>query len=176
MPRSTLAIRLPEWVGGHSSMVEPQPSKLMMRVRSPLPAPVWEALTKVVGAGHARCAKGFCSCSSGVEHTLGKGEVDGSNPSMSSKFEKGEPRLAFLFFGAVAQEGVVSRRDLRYHGARCCACCLQGVARIRYRPVAQLAEQRSPKPQVGGSIPSWPASLPQVGTPSISYKDSIAAP
>jgi hypothetical protein len=25
------------------------------------------------------------------------------------------------------------------------------------RPVAQLAEQRSPKPQVGGSIPSWPA-------------------
>ncbi len=28
-----------EWVGGHSSMVEPQPSKLMMRVRFPLPAP-----------------------------------------------------------------------------------------------------------------------------------------
>ena len=27
-----------------------------------------------------------------------------------------------------------------------------------YRPVAQLAEQRSPKPQVGGSIPSWPAN------------------
>ena len=26
------------------------------------------------------------------------------------------------------------------------------------RPVAQLAEQRSPKPQVGGSIPSWPAN------------------
>ena len=26
-----------------------------------------------------------------------------------------------------------------------------------YRPVAQLAERRSPKPQVGGSIPSWPA-------------------
>ena len=26
-----------------------------------------------------------------------------------------------------------------------------------FRPVAQLAEQRSPKPQVGGSIPSWPA-------------------
>ncbi len=25
------------------------------------------------------------------------------------------------------------------------------------RPVAQLAERRSPKPQVGGSIPSWPA-------------------
>ncbi len=27
----------------------------------------------------------------------------------------------------------------------------------RIRPVAQLAERRSPKPQVGGSIPSWPA-------------------
>jgi preprotein translocase subunit SecE len=26
-------------------------------------------------------------------------------------------------------------------------------------PVAQLAEQRSPKPQVGGSSPSWRASL-----------------
>ena len=28
---------------------------------------------------------------------------------------------------------------------------------IKLRPVAQLAERRSPKPQVGGSIPSWPA-------------------
>ena len=27
------------------------------------------------------------------------------------------------------------------------------------RPIAQLAEQRSPKPQVGGSSPSWPAKL-----------------
>ena len=27
-----------------------------------------------------------------------------------------------------------------------------------FRPVAQLAERRSPKPQVGGSIPSWPAN------------------
>ena len=30
---------------------------------------------------------------------------------------------------------------------------------VHFRPVAQLAEQRSPKPQVGGSIPSWPAIL-----------------
>ena len=30
---------------------------------------------------------------------------------------------------------------------------------IKLRPVAQLAERRSPKPQVGGSIPSWPASF-----------------
>lgn len=28
-----------------------------------------------------------------------------------------------------------------------------------FRSVAQLVEQRSPKPQVGGSIPSWPASF-----------------
>ena len=26
-----------------------------------------------------------------------------------------------------------------------------------FRPIAQLVEQRSPKPQVGGSSPSWPA-------------------
>ena len=33
---------------------------------------------------------------------------------------------------------------------------------IKFRPVAQLAERRSPKPQVGGSIPSWPARYPLV--------------
>ena len=61
-------------------MVEPQPSKLMMRVRFPLPAPL-------IG-----------SCSSGVEHTLGKGEVDGSIPSMSSTIKKGNDRLVIPFF------------------------------------------------------------------------------
>ncbi len=30
---------------------------------------------------------------------------------------------------------------------------------VNIRSVAQLAEQRSPKPQVGGSIPSWPATI-----------------
>ena len=34
-----------------------------------------------------------------------------------------------------------------------------GTAVVRIRPVAQLAERRSPKPQVGGSRPSWPATL-----------------
>jgi hypothetical protein len=28
---------------------------------------------------------------------------------------------------------------------------------LEVRPVAQLAERRSPKPKVGGSMPSWPA-------------------
>jgi hypothetical protein len=48
-----------------------------------------------------------------VEHFLGKEEVTGSNPLISS-----------------------------------------GFWRIGFTSVAQLVEQRSPKPQVGGSIPS----------------------
>ena len=51
-------------------MVEPQPSKLMMRVRFPLPAPV---------------ARGFKALVAQlVEHTLGKGEVSSSNLLKSS--------------------------------------------------------------------------------------------
>ena len=34
---------------------------------------------------------------------------------------------------------------------------------VKFRPVAQLAERRSPKPQVGGSIPSWPANRMVIG-------------
>ena len=48
--------------GGGSSMVEPQPSKLMTRVRFPFAAP---AAVKAVN----------CPCSSVAEHSLGKGEV-----------------------------------------------------------------------------------------------------
>ena len=68
-------------------MVEPQPSKLMVRVRFPPPAPV----------------DVFGSCSSGVEHTLGKGEVDGSIPSMSSILQIKRAELAFFVsaFGEV---------------------------------------------------------------------------
>jgi hypothetical protein len=33
-----------------------------------------------------------------------------------------------------------------------------------FRPVAQLAERRSPKPKVGGSIPFWPGVWPEAPT------------
>jgi hypothetical protein len=48
-------------------MVEPQPSKLMMWVRSPSPAPEL-----------------FAHIAQSVEHFLGKEEVTGSNPVMGS--------------------------------------------------------------------------------------------
>jgi hypothetical protein len=57
--------------GGYSSVVERQPSKLNMRVRFPLPAP------KLEGCAHI---------AQSVEHFLGKEEVTGSNPVMSSTF------------------------------------------------------------------------------------------
>ena len=53
-------------------MVEPQPSKLMMRVRFPLPAP---DKADIGIAAHI---------AQSVEHFLGKEEVTGSNPVMSS--------------------------------------------------------------------------------------------
>ncbi len=58
---------------GYSLVVEPQPSKLMMRVRFPLPAPSLQVLQK-----------SFALVAQLVEHTLGKGEVSGSNPLKSS--------------------------------------------------------------------------------------------
>ena len=59
-------------------MVEPQPSKLMMRVRFPLPAP-----KRIKDSCIAHIAQS-------VEHFLGKEEVTGSNPVMSSMFLFGE--------------------------------------------------------------------------------------
>ncbi len=58
-------------------MVEPQPSKLMMRVRSSLPAP-----RKTVSRGLWRT---YAHIAQSVEHFLGKEEVTGSNPVMSSR-------------------------------------------------------------------------------------------
>ena len=54
--------------------------------------------------------------------------------------------------GGVARTRCIGSRS-RYRG-----CPGGHRARAWYRPVAQLAEHRSPKPGVGGSIPSWPAS------------------
>ena len=68
-------------------MVEPQPSKLMMWVRFPSPAP---NKVKVIGL---ISLKRILSCgengiiahiAQSVEHFLGKEEVTGSNPVMSS--------------------------------------------------------------------------------------------
>ncbi len=60
---------------GYGSMVEPQPSKLMARVRFPLPAPyirIWRVLEEYAFVAQL------------VEHTLGKGEVGSSNLLKSS--------------------------------------------------------------------------------------------
>ena len=46
-------------------------------------------------------------------------------------------------------------------------------SRIKTRPVAQLVEWRSPKPQVGGSKPSWPANLCKVNMNSNSNEKSV---
>ena len=58
-------------------MVEPQPSKLMMRVRFSPPAPFGnvgkQGLVSLLGLG-----------GSGVEHILGKDEVAGSIPALGS--------------------------------------------------------------------------------------------
>ena len=57
---------------GRSSMVEPQPSKLMMWVRSPSPAPF------KIGCAFAHIAQQ-------VEHFHGKEEVTGSIPVVGSE-------------------------------------------------------------------------------------------
>ena len=67
---------------GHSLMVEPQPSKLMMRVRFPLPAPLKSS--------------SFAHIAQSVEHFLGKEEVTGSNPVMSSIFSEKSSALLGL--------------------------------------------------------------------------------
>jgi hypothetical protein len=54
-------------IGGCSSMVEPQPSKLMAWVRFPSPAP-----------------SEFADVAQLVEHVLGKDEVSGSIPDVST--------------------------------------------------------------------------------------------
>ena len=53
-------------------MVEPQPSKLMMRVRFPLPAPI--RFNRYLD-----CFVRIADIAQSVEHSLGKGEVTSSN-------------------------------------------------------------------------------------------------
>lgn len=78
--------------GGRSSMVEPQPSKLMTRVRIPSPAPPPGSSTtpKRQPAGLPAGGRGGC-CSSVVEHFLGKEEVTGSSPVSSSTQQFNSP-------------------------------------------------------------------------------------
>ena len=64
-------------------MVEPQPSKLMTRVRFPSPAPCiagWHVEEVVVKTAAS------CPCGSVVEHSLGKGEVAGPIPAKGTIF------------------------------------------------------------------------------------------
>ena len=68
-------------------MVEPQPSKLMVWVRFPSPAPD----LRLVGLGcqwfvRYRFMNVSAHIAQSVEHFLGKEEVTGSNPVMSSRF------------------------------------------------------------------------------------------
>ena len=94
-------------VGGYSSMVELQPSKMMMRVRSPLPAParlaIMDESVKVIGVFGVRgetdrmgitnrsqatsCGKPkqLAHIAQLVEHFLGKEEATGSSPVVSTK-------------------------------------------------------------------------------------------
>jgi hypothetical protein len=71
-------------------MVEPQPSKLMARVRFPLPAPF---ILSMLG----EMLEVFALVAQLVEHTLGKGEVSSSNLLKSSIFCcGGQPLRLFL--------------------------------------------------------------------------------
>ena len=66
------------YAGGGSSMVEPQPSKLMTRVRFPFAAPDVRHFIRQI-----RNAKR--PCSSVAEHSLGKGEVARSIRAMGTR-------------------------------------------------------------------------------------------
>ena len=70
-------------------MVEPQPSKLIMWVRSPSPAPIfpaWRVRFEALGVVKPDCID-LAHIAQVVEHSLGKGEVTGSSPVMGTTFE-----------------------------------------------------------------------------------------
>ena len=73
-------------------MVEPQPSKLMTWVQSPSPAPVWMTrpcfdMRQLSMNARSHCIDDSAHIAQSVEHFLGKEEVTGSNPVMSSSCE-----------------------------------------------------------------------------------------
>src|SRR6218665_1202409 len=77
-------------------MVEPQPSKLMTRVRFPSPAPRGPVFVGVFGVD--------CPFGSVVEHSLGKGEVAGPIPAKGTSFlhdrwRAGRGGCAVIFVG-----------------------------------------------------------------------------
>src|SRR6218665_3467923 len=82
---------------GSSSVAEPQPSKLITRVRFPPPPPTPFAgsspghrWSSSVAAGCLSRWYGFVDgpCGSVVEHSLGKGEVAGPIPAMGTTFRR----------------------------------------------------------------------------------------
>ena len=80
-------------------MVEPQPSKLMVWVRFPSPAPDLSMLDfRLVGLdANGLFMNVSAHIAQSVEHFLGKEEVTGSNPVMSSRFSA-VAGFEFLFF------------------------------------------------------------------------------
>jgi hypothetical protein len=112
---------------GYSSMVEPQPSKLMARVRFPLPAPVRGQAGSGL-PGWVATRKGFAHIAQSVEHFLGKEEVTGSNPVMSSTLPGPENRSGQEMYGArwrMAVRVAVMRRSIfRGDAVHCFRCTI----------------------------------------------------
>ena len=71
---------------GYGSMVEPQPSKLKVRVRFPLPAPLSDGRLPLVVIARMATAAGssIAHIAQSVEHFLGKEEATGSIPVVST--------------------------------------------------------------------------------------------
>ncbi len=80
-------LRWNELCGGYGSMVEPQPSKLKVRVRFPLPAPSRGCLLECRNeprSATAAAGSSIAHIAQSVEHFLGKEEATGSNPVVST--------------------------------------------------------------------------------------------
>ena len=67
--------------------------------------------------------------------------------------------LKFLIAIAMLVAGIVQFYYFEEESQLYRVLALLGFYCWEIRPVAQLVEHRSPKPRVGGSSPSWPATL-----------------